>query len=79
MPNDGSHPADRDDILRLEEKIAFLERHVEQLDGVIRELFERNEEIDGELKRLRDDTERQFGSHDHSAEDDVPPHWGKKS
>ncbi len=42
-----------DRITSLEEKFAFLEHQVEQLDGVIRDAFERLDGLARELKQTR--------------------------
>lgn len=60
----------------LEEKIAFVERHVEELDGVVRELYEKIAAMQGEIVRLRDDVGQRFEEMERGPEDDVPPHWG---
>ena len=39
--------------IRLEEKIAFVERHVEELDSVVRDLHEQLTALRKELSRLR--------------------------
>ena len=62
--------------IRLEEKVAFLERHVEELDAVVRELYEKIAAVQKELTRLRDDVGQRFEDIDRGPEDDVPPHWG---
>ncbi len=43
-------------VVELQERIAFLERDVETLDGVVRELAARLEVTGRELARLREDT-----------------------
>jgi uncharacterized coiled-coil protein SlyX len=65
-----------DGTTRLEEQMAFLERHVEELDSVVRELYERLDSLRDEIGRLRDDTTRRFESMTSDPADDRPPHWG---
>jgi uncharacterized coiled-coil protein SlyX len=65
----------------LEEKLAFLERHVEQLDEQLRELFDRLAAQQNALDRLREDTRASFDAigtdgPDRSDADERPPHWG---
>ena len=43
-------------VVELQERVAFLERDVETLDGVVRELAGRLEATARELARLREDT-----------------------
>ncbi|MCP3904519.1 MAG: hypothetical protein GY715_12900 [Planctomycetes bacterium] len=68
------------DQRNIEEKLAFVERHVEELDALVRELFERLERGREESTRWRAETDRRLQalSEDHTPEDDVPPHWGQK-
>ena len=61
---------------KLEEKIAFVERHVEELDSVVRELYDKITALQQELARLREETGQRFGEIERSPQDDVPPHWG---
>jgi len=63
-------------ITNLEEKIAFMERHVEELDGLVREVFDKLEGLRADMTRFREDTKQQFAERDRTPEDDVPPHWG---
>ena len=67
-----------DRLTRVEEKLAHLERHVGELDGVVREGFDRIEELSAELRRLNDRLAQQSepGEGDGpDAERDRPPHW----
>ena len=67
-----------DQIHALEEKLAFLERHVEQLDVVVRSQHERLDAFQTELDRLRKELRRASEPHEESSpEDEVPPHWGR--
>jgi uncharacterized coiled-coil protein SlyX len=43
-------------IVRLEECFAHLERHVDELDTVVRDLFARIDTLRSELERLRGET-----------------------
>ena len=60
----------------VEEKVAFLERHVEELDSAVREVFEKLEQLRAEFERHRADTQQQIDARERSIEDDKPPHWG---
>ena len=66
-------------LTRVEEKIAHLERFVGELDGVVREAFERIEAVRGELDKLRAaveaDGQAQTDAADLDLEADRPPHW----
>jgi len=63
-------------ITALEEKLAFLERHVEELDQQVRELFDLAGAQRQSLKRLQDETQASFAALDRDAGDEPPPHWG---
>ena len=64
----------------LEEKLAATERHVEQLDELVRELFDKFANLEKSLTRFREETDQRFATRDDSKpEDHVPPHWGQKS
>ena len=63
-------------IIAIEEKLAHLERYVEQLDASIRELYDRLAAQGNDLTRLREDTQSQFNEIGRQPEDDKPPHWG---
>lgn len=52
---DGGHGPDPT-VIELQERVAFLERDIETLDGVVRELADRLDATGRELARLRDDT-----------------------
>ena len=71
-------PADHR-LTRVEERIAHLERFVGELDGVVREAFERIEAVRGELDKLRAgveaDGQAQADAADADPADDRPPHW----
>lgn len=65
----------------LEEKLSFLERHVDQLDEQVRELFDRLTAQRAALERLREDTQASFDAigtdgAEGSETDERPPHWG---
>ncbi len=45
-----------DRITRLEEQVAFVQRHVEQLDAVVREASDKVTAIERELAHLRTET-----------------------
>lgn len=62
-------------MVALEERILFLERHVEELDGVVRELYDRVQATRDEIARFREETRQQLDDIVRSPEDDVPPHW----
>ena len=45
-----------DRITRLEEQVAFVQRHVEQLDAVVRDAFDKVAAIERDLAHLRTET-----------------------
>ncbi len=45
-----------DRIIRLEEQVAFVQRHVEQLDAVVREASDKVAAIERDLANLRTET-----------------------
>lgn len=51
-------------LIEIEAQIAFLQRHVEQLDEVVRALHDRMDGLRDDLTRLRDDTARAFAHRD---------------
>lgn len=68
--------------IRLEEKVAHLERYVADLDGVVREMNERMDRFARETKALRAIVEaarKTDQGPDGTADDDLlderPPHW----
>jgi uncharacterized coiled-coil protein SlyX len=63
-----------DRIVNLEEKFAHLERYVEELDGVVKEVYERLMVLSEELSRLGEATQQQLAELDRRAEDKEPPH-----
>ena len=63
-------------IAALEEKLAFLERHVEQLDQQVRELFDLAGAQRQSLERLQESTQASFSALDRDSGDEQPPHWG---
>jgi len=65
-----------DRVTDIEEKVAFLERHVEELDAVVRDLYDKLSAIGIDVGRVRDDMNRGFEEIRRGPEDDVPPHWG---
>lgn len=69
-------------IVRIEERLAHLERHLEQLDEVVRDLHQRQDAISARLTRLGEQTKRDLAALSdgpRELEDDEPPHWGRKS
>lgn len=64
-----------DRMIKIEEQLLLVQRQVEQLDGLVRELFESMEGMRVEVTRLRDDTRREIDDLTRSPEDDRPPHW----
>jgi uncharacterized coiled-coil protein SlyX len=60
-------------IVSLEEKVTFLERHVEELDGQVRELFDLLASIRGEIGRLRSQTEIRFTQLAEGSEEEDDP------
>jgi hypothetical protein len=55
-PQPPSHSEPHPHVIELQERVAFLERDIETLDGVVRELAGRLEVTVRELTRLREDT-----------------------
>ena len=76
----GPDPADGR-LTRMEEKLAHLERFVGELDGVVREAFDRIAAVRGELDKLRasvEADEETTAETDADADDPEahrPPHW----
>ena len=70
-------PDDR--LIAVEEKLEHLERFVGELDGVVREAFDRIDAVRGELDKLRAaaeaDGQAQADAADVDPEADRPPHW----
>jgi len=63
-------------MVGVEEKIAFIERHVEDLDSALMELYDRLAAMERDLARLREEKQRGFEASDQpSPEDEKPPHW----
>lgn len=64
-------------ILRLEEKIAYLERHVTEQDKAMLEMAEDIAVLRRELKRMRDrlETSAASGGDEGEIPDDRPPHY----
>jgi SlyX protein len=65
-------------IQRLEEKIAYLERHVTEQDRAMLELIERIEALRRELKTIREHEVRGRGSEkddNQDLSDERPPHY----
>ena len=65
-----------DRVTDLEEKLAFIERHVEELDKIVRELYDRFAALGRDVSRVRDEMSRGLEEMQRRPEDDVPPHWG---
>lgn len=61
-----------DRLLDLEVKLAFIERHLLDLDGVVRQLSDRVDALGRELVELRD----QGPGEKPSLESEKPPHYG---
>lgn len=67
--------------VQLEEKVAYLEQHIAELDGVVREMNDRMDRFAREAKGLRTLVEAlQEGPGDEGTqggdlEDERPPHW----
>lgn len=64
-------------IHSIEEKLLFLERHVEQLDVVVRGQHDRMDALQVELQRLREELRRAGEGEERTPEEDEPPHWGR--
>jgi SlyX protein len=65
-------------IQRLEEKIAYLERHVTEQDRAMLELVEQVGVLRRELKSLRERSLRGGSAHEHGVDDaaaERPPHY----
>ncbi len=65
-------------LTRLEEKLAFLEQHVSELDGLVLELNRENAQLKDQLRvtqqRMQALADAQPDT-PRSLEDDKPPHW----
>lgn len=61
-------------MTNLEIKIAFIERHVAQLDELVRDVVDGLAELREELARLREQQEAPAASVRGSLEEEVPPH-----
>ena len=61
-----------DRVTELEIKVAFLENHIGELDGIIHQLVQRMERAEREIGELRE--ERSAASTLGSPEEEVPPH-----
>ncbi|MHC5113992.1 MAG: SlyX family protein [Planctomycetota bacterium] len=68
------------DLRDIEEKLAYVERHVEELDALVRELFDRLKSGQDQMARWREEVSARLEAlgEDRAPEDDVPPHWGPK-
>lgn len=64
-----------DRVLRLEEKVAYLERHVTEQDKAMLELTELMERLRAELKVTRDRVANQADDGDTEHADERPPHY----
>ena len=70
---------DEQRLITVEEKLAFTERHVEELDTQIRELFDTLAALQRKLDLFSEDTRRQINAMGSSPEEEPPPpHWGRK-
>lgn len=66
-------------IADLQERFAFLERHVEQLDDVIRRLADRTDALARDLGAVRAATEvLRTRVPEAPPSDGPPPHWGRR-
>ena len=65
----------QDRIIALEEKVAFLEHDLEELDGVVRTLHDHIDALNKSIERLRADLEASRGEDDSdlNALPEVPP------
>lgn len=70
-------------LVAIEEKLAHLERHIGELDGVVRDMNDRFDGFQRQMRKMRADleTQRAGGGSDgdgeagHDLEEDKPPHW----
>lgn len=72
-------------IVKLEEKLTHLERYLEELDSAVRDLFQKLETVQAEIRHHRSETHKRFdelaragGDGDGTLEEPPPPHWGRK-
>lgn len=74
-------PDDAQRLITLEEKLAYLEQHLGELDGVVRELAGRLEQQHKGVQQVRSILEQHLAGGDEggAASDDPaadrPPHW----
>ena len=59
-------------IIKLEDRVAFLEHDLEQLDAVVRELADRLDAMSGDLVRFRDELVARLEHAEEPDEDDAP-------
>lgn len=62
-------------LTRVEEKLAHLEHHLGELDGVVREAFGQIAAVRQALEKLRTSVEADAPDEPTSSEDEKPPHW----
>ena len=73
-----------DRIIQLEEKVMLLEKYLEDLDAVVRELYEKLEATQAEIQRRGEETEQRLVdlgramAEDEDEDEPPPPHWGRK-
>ncbi len=66
-----------DRLTNLEEQFAFLERHVAQLDEVVREVYDRVDGLTREISQMREEIQERGNTEEEARtlEDEKPPHW----
>lgn len=62
-------------ITELQIKVSYLERHVSELDDVIRELYDQVARLNSELGELRKVSQSLLTEKGYSLEEEKPPHY----
>ena len=66
-------------LTHLQERLAHLERHVEQLDEVLRTVHDRVDALARSIDDLRRESRRRLVESEGAPEEETPPHWGGRA